>query len=78
VVRNACAAETRQLPRLQVDELRVFDGDQNRDNFGVWVDFLQGRLIGVHLAGIAIDEVVRGGDGIGFVIDDFHAVDDAR
>ena len=60
-----------------MDELRVFDGDQDWDNFGVRVDFLQGRLIGLHLAGVAIDEIVCGGDGIGFVLDDFHAGDDA-
>ena len=45
--------------QLQMDELRVSDGDQDRDNFRVRVDFLQGRLIGLHLAGVAIDEVVR-------------------
>ena len=60
-----------------MDQLRMFDGDQNRNHFGAWVDFLQGRLISLHLAGVAIDKVVRGGDGIGFVIDDFNACDAA-
>jgi len=79
-VRSTRALRHRVKPsamRLQIDQLRVFDGDEDRHHFGVWVNFLQGRLISLHLAGITIDEVARGGDGIGFVIDDFNACDAA-